>query len=75
MAKKLLSRGEVPVEETWDLSLIYKNEKEFRADVEEVKKLREEIIRVYKGRLNTPQAVNDCLDVYRTLLEKMYLAE
>ncbi len=75
MAKKLLSRGEVPVEQTWDISLIYKTEKEFQADVEEVKRLREEMVRVYKGHLDTPQAVNDCLDAYRTLLEKMYLAQ
>ncbi|MCD7739220.1 MAG: oligoendopeptidase F [Lachnospiraceae bacterium] len=75
MAKKLLSRGEVPVEQTWDISLIYKTEKEFQADVKEVKRLREEMVRVYKGHLDTPQAVNDCLDAYRTLLEKMYLAQ
>ena len=75
MAKKLLSRKEVPVEETWDLSLIYKTDKEFKADVEEIKKLAKEIVRVYKGQLQTSRAVNDCLDVLRTLEEKMGLAE
>ncbi len=75
MAKKLLSRKEVPVEETWDLSLIYKTEKEFKADVEEIKKLAKEIVRIYKGQMTTSQAVNDCLDALRTLQEKMSCAE
>ncbi|MCD8379785.1 MAG: oligoendopeptidase F, partial [Lachnospiraceae bacterium] len=75
MAKKLLSRKEVPVQETWDLSLIYRTDKAFKADVEEIKRLAKEIVRVYKGQLTTSQAVNDCLDALRTLEEKMGLAD
>ena len=34
MAKDLLSRKDVPVEETWDLSLIYPTEDAFKIDLE-----------------------------------------
>lgn len=62
---ELKSRKDVPVELTWDLSLIYKTEEEMYQDVDKVKSLSERMVKEYKGKLHTPQSVNACLDDYR----------
>ncbi|MCM1386321.1 MAG: oligoendopeptidase F [Bacillus sp. (in: Bacteria)] len=61
------SRGDVPIEQTWDLSLIYKNEEEMRTDMEKAKALCERMVKEYQGKLNTPQIINACLDDYREM--------
>lgn len=65
MANKLAARKDVPVELTWDLSLIYKTEELMLKDSEKLKKLAEETEQLYKGNLTTPEKINACLDNYR----------
>ncbi|MDY2698234.1 MAG: oligoendopeptidase F, partial [Lachnospiraceae bacterium] len=62
MPKELVSRKEVPVKETWDLSLIYETEEAMQADLEKVKKLTAEVVTRFKGNLTTPETINACLD-------------
>ena len=66
MADKLLKRSEVPVELTWDLSLLYKTEEDMLADVEKAKTLAAEIVK-FKGKLNSAKAINDCLSLLENL--------
>ena len=47
---KLQEREEIPVEYTWDLESMYKNEKEWEKDCEKVKNLSEDIFN-YKGKI------------------------
>lgn len=70
---KLVSRKDVPVELTWDLSSIYATEEEMYADVEKLKQLGNRIADTYNGKLDTPQAINDCLDAYREVLRLVVL--
>lgn len=65
MEKELKSRRDVPVELTWDLSLIYATEEEMNRDVERAKALCDSIVKDYKGKLDTPQAIRACLDDLR----------
>ena len=60
-------RKDVPTEETWDLSLLYASEKDLLSDAERMKELAEIIEKKYKGKLNTPEAIDACLDLYREL--------
>jgi len=62
---ELKSRKDIPIELTWDLSSIYKSEEEMNQDVEKVKALSSSIIQNYKGKLDTPQKINACLDEFR----------
>ena len=66
-------RADVPVELTWDLSLIYKSEEDCLADVEKMKALAEKIESNYKGKLDSPEAIDACLDDYRALMELVIL--
>ena len=50
MAKELLKRSEVKVENTWRVEDLYANVDAWKADLEEVKKLAEELT-TYQGRL------------------------
>ncbi len=68
MAKELAARKDVPVEETWDLSLIYETEELMYQDADKMKKLVEETISNYKGNLNTAEKINACLDNYREIV-------
>lgn len=65
MEKELKSRRDIPVELTWDLSLLYATEEEMNRDVERAKALCNSIVKDYKGKLDTPQAIRACLDDLR----------
>ena len=65
MEKGLKSRRDIPVELTWDLSLIYATEEEMNQDVEKAKALCSSMVQDYKGKLNTPQQINACIDDFR----------
>lgn len=71
MAEKLAMRSEVPVQETWDLSLIYKTEEDMYADVEKVKAISKELTEDYKGKLDTPEAIVACLDKYGEFYKRL----
>ena len=49
MEKELKSRGDIPVELTWDLSLIYATEEEMNQDIEKAKALCSSMVQDYKG--------------------------
>ncbi len=62
---ELKSRKDVPIELTWDLTSIYKTEEELNRDMEKVEALSSAIVKNYKGKLDTPQKINACLDDFR----------
>ena len=64
---ELAMRKDVPLKETWDLSLAYATEEEYLADIEKVKALADEICNNYQGKLTTPEAILTCLDKYEEL--------
>ena len=64
---ELKSRNDVPVELTWDLSSIYATEEDMYRDVEKMKSLCERMMQDYKGKLDSPQRINACLDDYREM--------
>ena len=64
---ELKSRNDVPVELTWDLSSIYATEEDMYRDVEKMKSLCERMVQDYKGKLDSPQRINACLDDYREM--------
>lgn len=58
----LLERKDVPAELTWDLSLLYPTEEDMLADEKKAKELCDRIVETYKGKLDTPERINACLD-------------
>ncbi len=69
MSEKLAMRSEVPVEETWDLSLIYATEDEMNADLERVQSLAKEMTQKYPGKLTDADTILSCLEDYRKITE------
>ena len=70
---ELMQRKDVPVELTWDLTAIYDDEAKWKADVDKVRRLSEEIEQNYKGKLTTAEAIHSCLDKFREWEELMIL--
>ena len=68
-----IMRKDVPEELTWDLSAIYTTEQEMFADAEKMEALSKNIEQRYKGKLNTPEQINACLDEYRELYQIVIL--
>ncbi|MBQ4424703.1 MAG: oligoendopeptidase F [Lachnospiraceae bacterium] len=60
-------RKDVPVEETWDLSLIYPTEEAFEEAAAQMKALADEICEKYQGKLTDADAIVSCLDDYEEL--------
>ena len=65
-------RKDVPVEETWDLGLIYKTKEEYLGDRKRAESICSEIEEM-KGTLNTPQNISKAIDRYQELVEVMTL--
>ncbi|MCQ2506526.1 MAG: oligoendopeptidase F [Lachnospiraceae bacterium] len=62
MADKLLKRSEVPVEQTWDLTLLYKNDEEMEKDVKRFIELADKMA-TYKGKLNNAKAIKEVFEL------------
>lgn len=70
---ELAMRKGVPVELTWDLSLIYETEEDMRRDAEKCQALCARMVETYKGKLTTPEAINGCLDDLREVEQLLTL--
>ena len=64
-------RKDVPVSETWDLSLLYPSQKELTEDKAAVLRLTEEIEGDYKGKLTDAKTILACLDTYADVRVRM----
>ncbi len=64
---QLTMRKDVPVEETWDLSAIYATEEDMLADAKKMTAKGLEMEKRYRGKLSTPQAINDCLEEFQEI--------
>lgn len=71
---ELLTRKDVPEELTWDLTALYKTEADIKSDVERVSALTDKIESEYKGKLNTPENILACLDLYREWQQILWFA-
>ncbi len=73
MAKTLKERKDVDQQLTWDLSAIYKTEEEYNSAVSKAQKLTGEIETSYKGKLNSPNVINECLDKIKEITQVITL--
>lgn len=69
---KLNARKDVPVNETWDLSLIFAAEADFEAAVEKAKALADTLEKTYKNALTTPESIAEFLALYEELEILLY---
>ncbi len=66
-------RKDVPVELTWDLSLIYPSEEEMQKDAEKAKALAARISEEYRGKLTDAESIIACLDAVQECEKLLYL--
>ena len=59
---KLCARKDVPLEETWDLGLIYAEEKQMWEELERTKNAVKALAEAYAGKLCTAEKIVNCLD-------------
>ena len=64
----LTARKDVPVNETWDLSLIYAEEQQMWDALEKLKADTKTFVETYQGKLTTAETIVACLDEYEKLL-------
>ena len=69
MAEELMFRKEVPVDMTWDLSKIYPSEEAMYKDMHKMECLGSSTYEKFKGKLNSAESINECLDQLRTIQE------
>lgn len=62
---ELAARKDIPKELTWDLTAIYETEEKMYQDAENLKNLCRRMVLDYKGKLDTPEIINSCLDDFR----------
>ena len=64
-----MKRSEVPLNQTWDLGLIYQSPQDAWQDTEELKKLADKAEEEYKGKLSDAGTILDCLHMYEKMNE------
>ncbi len=69
-----MKRSEVPVKETWDLSLIYKNPEDAWKDLEEAVSIAGKVEKEYKGNLKSAKNIVDCMHLCERIDELTYRA-
>ena len=57
-------RKDVPLEETWDLTLLFRNREEYEEERAKARRKAEEI-RALKGTINTAEMINKAVDLYQ----------
>ena len=62
-------RTEVPVEQTWDLTLLFKTEEDYKKSIEFYKQLVENFCKNFENQLSTVEAIHQSLADYREILE------
>ncbi len=65
---ELCARKDVPVNETWDLSLIYPDEKSMWEALEETKRMVKMLCENYSGKLDAADRIVNCLDDMEPIL-------
>ncbi|MBR6707005.1 MAG: oligoendopeptidase F [Clostridia bacterium] len=65
---ELCARKDVPVNETWDLSLIFPDEKTMWKALEETKNMVKKLSEDYAGKLDTAERIVKCLDEMEPIL-------
>ncbi|WP_353892490.1 oligoendopeptidase F [Proteinivorax hydrogeniformans] len=71
MSEKLLSRNEVDVNLTWDLSHIYQGEEEYQKALSEAVQMGKDLEK-YKGKLNNVDTILRCIEDFEKLYIKAY---
>ena len=64
---ELCKRKDVPVEQTWDLSLIFKEEAQMWEALESLKARVKRFAETYAGKLNSAASIVACLDELETI--------
>lgn len=62
-----MKRKDVDKSLTWDLSYIFKTEKDYENALEEIKEKTEEIVKVFKGKLNCYCTINTLIEELKPL--------
>ena len=65
---RLCARRDVPVEQTWDLSLIFTEEKLMWEELEKTKEAVRKFAETYSGKLDSAKTIVKCLDEMEPLL-------
>ena len=66
---ELCARKDVPVEQTWDLALIYPEEKMMWEELEKTKETVRQFSGTYSGKLNDADSIVRCLDDMEPILQ------
>ncbi len=66
---ELLKRSQAPEEQKWDLGLIYENEQQMWAELEDTKKKVQKLVETYTGKLSKAASIVNCLDEMEVILQ------
>lgn len=66
----MLDRKDAPINQTWDLSLLFKTLEDFELAKNDYKKYVDDFVNKYEGNLNTVENIKLALKNYRDILEK-----
>ncbi len=69
--KKILTRKETPIEQTWDLSVLYASTQAFEEAKSNLKNTVTDFQHRYESWLSNPVTINACLGEYRAILKQI----
>ena len=72
---KLIPRNEVEEKYTWDMTLLYKTDEDFKASLENIKKEILDFKATYEGKLTNHATLDTAVKKYEELYEEFYKLE
>jgi len=72
MKKKVYKRNELNVSDTWDLTRLFKTEKEYEKALEELVILSEKFKEKYQNKIKDFKDINQSIDEFKLIMEKFY---
>ena len=69
---KLIPRNEVEEKYTWDMTLLYKTDEDFKASLENIKKEILDFKATYEGKLTNHATLDTAVKKYEELYEEYY---
>lgn len=73
MAKKILSRSEVDVNFTWDLTALFKDTNAYNETLNQILPKAQLLNDNFKGKIDSAEKINACIDALKEVSQLMVL--
>jgi len=69
----MIDRKDVDINQTWDLSLLFKSEEDYEKSLDKVVEDVDNFVAKYESKINNEEDIKNCLEDYREIIKDLNL--